>query len=122
MGSFTNGVLVGLGVSLLVAPKAGKEMRQLVAERISSLRGIPAENKELKQPVQQTTERVQEVQQQAAPAAQMGSTAQPYTQQPASSAGSLQEDLGTWTQQPSPDVPSTQSGVTRPIPPNQPAP
>lgn len=41
MGSFRNGVLVGLGISLLIAPMKGEEMRRLVAERIQYLRGVP---------------------------------------------------------------------------------
>jgi gas vesicle protein len=120
MGSFTNGVLVGLGITLLVTPKTGKEMRQLVVERFRYLRGIPPENEELKQSVRQMTERVQEVQQQATRAAQMGSTAQTYAHQTALSAGSVQEELGTLAQQAGTDMPATPPGVTRPTPPNQP--
>ena len=105
MGSFTNGVLVGLGVSLLIAPKTGKEMRQLVAERFRYLRGIPPENEELKQEVQQMSERVQQVQQQANRAAQMGSAAQGYAQQTAKSAGSVRSDLGKVAQQAGTNVP-----------------
>ncbi len=120
MGSFINGVLVGLGITLLVTPKPGKEMRQLVAERFSYLRGIPPEKEDLEQSVQQMAERVQEVQQQAARTAHMGSTAQTYAQQTATSAGSVQEDLGNLAQQAGTDVPSTQYGDTRPLRPNQP--
>ncbi|MEO8954534.1 MAG: YtxH domain-containing protein [Ktedonobacteraceae bacterium] len=114
------GVLLGLGISLLVAPKTGKEMRQLVAERVGYLRGIPPENVELKQQVQQMAGRVQEVQQRANRAAEMGSTVQDYAQQTASSVNSVQRDLKNVAQQAGTDVPSTQSGATRPIQPNQP--
>jgi len=120
MGSFTNGVLVGLGITLLVTPKTGKEMRQLVVERFRYLRGIPPENEELKQSVQQMAERVQEVQQQATRAAQMGSTAHTYAQQTAQSAGSVQQELGTLAQQAGAGMPAAQPGVTRPTPSNQP--
>jgi gas vesicle protein len=120
MGKFINGVLLGVGISLLVAPKTGKEMRQLVAERLRYLPGIPPENEELKQSVQQTTQRVPEVQQQAAPAVQMGSAAQSSAQQTASSAGSGQEDLGNLAQQANADVPTTRLSARRPIQPNQP--
>jgi len=113
-------VLVGLGITLLVTPKTGKEMRQLVVERFRYLRGIPPENEELKQSVQQMAERVQEVQQQATRAAQMGSTAQTYAQQTAQSAGSVQQELGTLAQQAGTGMPATQPGVTRPTPSNQP--
>jgi len=120
LGKFINGALLGLGISLLVAPKTGKEMRQLVAERFSYLQGNPPENEELKQSVQQMTERVQDVQQQATRTAQMGNTAQTYAQQTARSASSVQEDLGNLAQQAGTDVPSTQSGTTQPLRPNQP--
>jgi gas vesicle protein len=119
LGKFINGALLGLGISLLIAPKTGKEMRQLVAERFSYLQGNPPENEELKQSVQQTAERIQGVQQQAARAAQMGNTAQTYAQQTARSAGAVQEDLGNLAQQAGTDVPSTQSS-TQPLRPNQP--
>ena len=120
MGSFTNGVLVGVGLSLLFAPKTGQEMRSLLAERLRYLRGIPPENEELKQHVQQMTARVQEVQQQANRAAQMGSTVQDYAQQTASSADSVQHDLKNVAQQAGTDGPSTGSGAAAPTQPNRP--
>jgi gas vesicle protein len=39
MGRFINGVFVGIGIGLLVAPMRGEEMRRLVRERIQELRG-----------------------------------------------------------------------------------
>jgi cell division septum initiation protein DivIVA len=95
-------------------------MRQLVVERFNYLRGIPPENEELKQQVQQMAGRVQEVQQQATRAAHMGSTAQTYAQRTAQSAGSVQGNLEDLAQQAGTDVSATQSRVTRPIPSNQP--
>ncbi len=94
-------------------------MRQLVTERLRNLRGIPPENVELKQQVQQMAQRVQEVQQQATRAAQMESTAQSYAQQTAQSARSAQEELGNLAQQAGVDVPLTPSEMIRPTPPNQ---
>jgi gas vesicle protein len=123
MGKLTNGILVGLGISLLIAPKTGKEMRQLVVERVGYIRGIPPENEELKQQVQQMAGRVQDVQQQANRAAEMGSTVQDYAQQTASSVNSVQRDLKNVAKQAGTDVPSTQSGSTKPtqpIPPKRP--
>jgi len=108
MGKFTNGVLVGLAITFLVAPKNGKEMRQLVVERFGYLRGIPPENEELKQQVQQMAGRVQEVQQRANRAAEMGSTVQDYAQQTASSVNSVQRDLKNVAQQAGTDVQSGQ--------------
>lgn len=122
MGSFTNGVLVGLGISLLITPKTGQEMRSLLVERLNYVRGIPPENEELKQQVQQMSSRVQEVQQQANRAAQMGSAVQDYAQQTASSVNSVQSDLKNVAQQAGTSVPPTQSDPTKPksAPPNQP--
>ncbi len=119
MGSFTNGVLVGIGASFLLAPKAGKEMRRLLVERWGYLRGIPPENVELKQQVQQMSSRVQEVQQQANRAAEMGSTAQEYAQQTASSVTSVQSDLKNVAQQAHTDTSSPQSGVQSSTQPTQ---
>jgi len=112
MGSFTNGLLVGVGISLLLAPRTGQEMRSLLAERFRYLRGIPPENEELKQQVQQMAGRVQEVQQKANRAAQMGSAAQDYAQQTASSVNSVQSDLGNVAQQAGTDVSPTGSSTS----------
>ena len=119
MGSFTNGILLGVGISLLVAPRTGKEMRQLVVERIGYLRGIPPENEELKQQVQQMASRVQDVQQQANQSAEMANTVQANAQQTASSVNSVQSDLQNVAKQAGAEVPSTQSGTTRSTQPNQ---
>ena len=120
MGKLTNGLLLGLGISLLVAPKTGKEMRQLVAERFSSLHGIPPAKEEPRQSVAQPTERVPEVQQQTAPTAPMGSTAYSSAQQTATGAGPVQEDLGSLAQQGGTNVPSTPYDDTVRLNPNQP--
>jgi gas vesicle protein len=37
MGNFLNGLLVGVGVGLLVAPRKGEEMRRVVGERTGRL-------------------------------------------------------------------------------------
>ena len=123
MSRFTNGLLVGLGVSLLFAPRTGQEMRSLLAERFRYVRGIPPENVELKQQVQHMGQRVQEVQQQANRAAEMGSTVQGYAQQTASRVSSVQSNLKHVAQQAGTDVPSTGSGAatpTQPLQPNRP--
>jgi gas vesicle protein len=41
MGSFTNGVLVGVGISLLLAPRPGKETRRMLAEGLRGLGSTP---------------------------------------------------------------------------------
>jgi len=112
MGSFSNGMLVGLGISLLIAPMKGEEMRHLLAERFRYMRGIPPENEQLKQSVEQMAERVQSVQEMAHRTAQVGSTAQEYAQQTAQSASSVQRDLNEVTQQTRTDRPPTRPGST----------
>lgn len=37
MGNFLNGLLVGVGVGMLVAPKKGEEMRHMIGERAGNL-------------------------------------------------------------------------------------
>lgn len=120
MGKFTNGVLLGVGISLLIAPKSGKEMRSLVTKRWGYVRGIPPENVELKEQVQQMASRVQDVQQQANQVADMGNTVQARAQQTASSVSSVQRDLKNVAQQAGTDVTETRPGVNGPPQPNQP--
>ncbi len=110
MGLFTNGVLVGIGAALLFTPKTGKEVRNFLVERYGYLRGIPPENPELKQQVQQMSERVQDVQQMANRAAEMGN--------------SVQSDLSKVAQQTGTNVPPAKQGAnneqTQPLPPKKP--
>jgi gas vesicle protein len=120
MSRFTNGLLVGLGVSLLFAPRTGQEMRHLLAERFSYLRGIPPENRELKQQVQDMGQRVQEMQHQAERAAEMGSMVQDSGQQTASRVSSVHSELKHVAQQAGTDAPSPGSGPAAPTRPNRP--
>ncbi len=120
MGRFTNGLLVGVGVSLLIAPRTGEEMRSLLAERFRYLRGIPPENEELKQSVQDTSKRVEPVQEKAMHATQMGSTVQGYAQQTATNAASVQSDRSKVAQQAGTDVPRAKPGDTSPTRPLRP--
>ena len=76
MGQFTNGVIIGLGISFLIAPKKGDEVRVLLKQSFQTLRGNPPENEVLKQQVQQMAGRVQETQTLASRAAAMGSAVQ----------------------------------------------
>lgn len=39
LGAFGAGVAIGVGVTLLVAPRSGKETRALIAEKVKALRG-----------------------------------------------------------------------------------
>ena len=55
MGRFLNGVFVGIGIGLLVAPMKGEEMRRLVSQRYEELRSNLPDNEQLKQAGQQGT-------------------------------------------------------------------
>ncbi|SRR5579885_390287 len=61
MGSFTKGVLIGLGMSLLFAPMKGEEMRHMLAERVREMREKSSYNLDQ----QRLASRVEEVRQQA---------------------------------------------------------
>lgn len=44
MGKFLNGIMVGMGIGFLVAPKKGEEMRSMLKERLSQLQSkLPSE-------------------------------------------------------------------------------
>src|SRR5436305_11820087 len=53
MGRFWNGVLVGIGIGLLIAPMRGEEMQRLVRQRYEQLRSNLPEKEQLKQRGQQ---------------------------------------------------------------------
>ncbi len=56
MGSFFNGVVVGIGIGLLIAPMPGQELRRLLLERYQKVRTSLSEYIDL--PVQQVSDRV----------------------------------------------------------------
>ena len=53
MGRFLNGVMVGIGIGLLIAPMRGEEMQRLVRQRYEQLRSNLPEKEQLKQASQQ---------------------------------------------------------------------
>src|SRR5579885_3727473 len=53
MGRFLNGVFIGIGIGLLVAPMKGEEMRRLLSARYQVLRRNLPDNEQLKQVGQQ---------------------------------------------------------------------
>jgi gas vesicle protein len=117
MGSFTNGVLVGLGISLLFAPMKGEEMRRMLAERIRYARSTGPESPQLKQSAPQMSEPVQVGQGQANLAAPMRTAAQEYGQQIPTSANAVQGDLSSLGQQTTTNPPLTRQGNTDPTTP-----
>lgn len=73
MGRFLNGVLIGVGIGLLIAPMRGEEMQRLLRERYQELLGNLPEREQLMQVGQQfaanlsqTANNLKDVAQQAA--------------------------------------------------------
>jgi gas vesicle protein len=89
MGRFLNGVLIGIGLGLLVAPMRGEEMRRLVSERYGELQSSLPDNEQLKQAGQQVASGV----------SQMASQVKDYAQQAASQVKATGSSLGDLGQQ-----------------------
>ena len=85
MGRFLNGLLIGVGVGMLVAPMRGQEMQRLVRERFEDLRGSLPDTEQLKQTAQQVANR----------ASQTASTLKDATQQTATKLASTTKQVTT---------------------------
>ena len=101
MGRFLNGILIGIGIGLLVAPMKGEEMRRLVSERYDMLRSNLPDNEQLKQAGQQV----------AAGAAQTANQVKDYAQQAVSQLKATGSSLGDLAQQAARDVKQTGQDV-----------
>ena len=101
MGRFMNGILIGVGIGLLVAPMKGEEMQRLVRERYEVLRRNLPDNEQLKQVGQQV----------AAGTAQTASQLKDYAQQAASQVKATGSSLGDLAQQAARDVKQTGQDV-----------
>lgn len=55
MGKFIRTLLLGVGIGLLIAPKRGEEMRQLLMERFQQMGGSLSGNTQQGQPSSQST-------------------------------------------------------------------
>jgi gas vesicle protein len=60
MGRFLNGMFIGAGIALLVAPMRGKDMRILLQERFAALRESLPENEQLHSYGKQATSQAQQ--------------------------------------------------------------
>jgi gas vesicle protein len=103
MGRFLNGILIGVGVGLLVAPMRGEDMRRLLSERIQELRGYLPENEQLNQYVQQVSDRV----------SQTSSNLKDYAQQAASSVKSTSSTVSDLAQRSATEVKQTGQDVAQ---------
>lgn len=101
MNSFIKGILLGVGVGLLVAPMKGDEMRRLLSDRASELRGYLPENEQLDTYKQQVTDRV----------SQTASNLKDYAQQAASTVKTSANNLSSIGQNAASEVKSTGQDV-----------
>jgi gas vesicle protein len=86
MSRFIIGLLVGLGISLLIAPKPGKELRQLLAQSWKDMRSLPASTEPNRESAQGQGEQILSAQELAQRAAQRGTTVPESAQPPAQQA------------------------------------
>lgn len=101
MGRFFNGVLVGIGVGILIAPVEGQEMRRLVRQRYEQLRSNLPE----KEQVMQTSKQV------AANLSQTASMVKDVAQQTATRVQETGGALGDLAQQTAQKVRQTGQGA-----------
>ncbi len=107
MGRFLNGLMVGVGVGLLVAPMKGEEIRRLVGERLAGLRASLPNNGQLAQYQQLVTDRVSQAasvlkdnaQQAATQVQSTGNTLADTAQQAASEVKQASQDVTKTTKQ-----------------------
>ena len=97
MARLMNGVLIGIGIGLLVAPMKGEEMRRLVSQRYEELRSSLPDNEQLKQAGQQVASGV----------SQTASKVKDYTQQATSQVKTAGSNVGDLAQQATREVKHT---------------
>jgi hypothetical protein len=114
MGSFTNGLLVGIGISLLFAPRKGEETRGLLVERIKTMRGTSAEGGEREPSAQGTVKPPQPLQEVVPVVSPIEAAVQPA---PATTIPFAQSDLDKSAALPQVDAPPTTQGDTSPTQP-----
>lgn len=81
MGRFLNGVLVGIGIGLLIAPMKGEEMRRQVRESFQELQRSMPDNEQLKQAGQQMAAGVSQTANQMKDSAQQATSQVKQTEQ-----------------------------------------
>ena len=74
MSRFTTGMLIGFGISLLIAPKSGKEFRQLLAQSWKESQNLPSTTQPHRLPSQERGTPIPSAQEVAQRAAKRGTT------------------------------------------------
>jgi gas vesicle protein len=103
MNNFVKGLLLGVGVGLLVAPMRGEEMRNMLSERASELRGRLPENVQLDIYRQQVTDRV----------AQTANNLKDYAQQAASTVKNSASNLSSIGQNAASEIKNSSQDVAK---------
>ena len=101
MGRFLNGIIVGVGVGLLIAPMRGEEMQRLVRQRYEQLLSNLPEKEQLRQASQQV----------AAGLSQSASVVKDATQQAATRVQGTASSLSDLAQQSAQKVKQTGQGA-----------
>ncbi len=122
MGMFTNGLIVGVGVALLVAPMKGEEMRRLVGERVSSMRTSLSQDGQGSQYILQASDTVSQTaqvlkdtaQQAAAQVQSTGSTLADTTQQAVTEAKQASKNAAETTKKTVKSTQPTTRGMSTP--------
>ncbi len=107
MGMFMNGLIVGVGVALLIAPRKGEEMRRLVSERVVNIRTSLSKGGQGSQYIQQASDTLSQTanvlkdnaQQAATQMKSTGSTLADTAQQAATEAKQTSKDVAETTKQ-----------------------
>jgi len=111
MGRFLNGLLIGVGIGLLVAPMKGEEMQRMVRQRLDDLRGSLPDTEQLKQTGQQVATRASQTASTLKDAAQSTATKVASTAKQATTP--LKQGGQTTTTTPAPSEP----GIVIPVEP-----
>lgn len=74
MSRFTTGMLIGFGISLLIAPKSGKELRQMLAQSWKESQNLPSTTQPRRLPSQERGIPIPSAQEVAQRAAERGTT------------------------------------------------
>lgn len=123
MGKFINGLLVGVGVGLLVAPVKGEELRHLVSERLARLRASLPQRGQLAQSAQQVSEKVSQAagvlqdnaQQATTQVKSAGSTLGETAQQAATQVKQTGKNVAETTKQAASSTQPTTRGTSSPL-------
>lgn len=102
MGRFLNGVLIGIGIGLLLAPMKGEDMRRQLRESFEELQSNLPDNEQLKQAGQQV----------ASGFSQTASQAKDSAQQGASRVKATASNVGDLAQQAAKEVKHTAQDIT----------